>query len=124
MELRFFRCSHCGNIITKIHDSGVPVVCCGEPMQELIANIVDASQDKHIPAATRKGNIITVLVGNILHPMEEKHFIEWIFIQTKLGNQFKLLNPAIEPKEEFAIIDGDEVENVYAYCNIHGLWKF
>ncbi len=123
MEQKFLRCEICGNIVAKVYDSGVPVMCCGKPMKEIIPNTVEASQEKHIPIITKNGNLVTVIVGSVNHPMEDEHFIEWISIQTKFGNQRKALSPEMEPKVEFALLDGDEIETVYAYCNLHGLWK-
>ncbi len=123
MEQKFYRCEICGNIIAKVHDSKVPVVCCMQKMQEIVPNTVDASGEKHIPEYTLEGNIVTVNVGSIAHPMTAEHYIEWISIQTKHGNQRKCLNPDSEPVVKFALLDGDEIEAVFAYCNLHGLWK-
>jgi superoxide reductase len=121
-ERRFFRCKHCGNIVSKIYDSGVALVCCGEEMEELVANTVDASKEKHVPAVSVVGNIVKVEVGSVPHPMEEKHYIMWIYLQTKKGGQRKCLSPGDEPKAVFALED-DELVAVYEYCNLHGLWK-
>lgn len=121
-DRRFFRCKHCGNIVSKLYDSGVALVCCGEEMEELVANTVDASKEKHVPAVTVDGNIVKVEVGSIPHPMEEKHYIMWIYLQTKKGGQRKCLSPGEEPKAVFALED-DELVAVYEYCNLHGLWK-
>jgi superoxide reductase len=105
-----------------IHSSGAKVVCCGEEMEELVANTVEASQEKHIPVVSIVGNTVLVEVGSISHPMEEKHYIQWIYLQTKHGGQRKCLAPGEEPKASFAL-DNDEVVAVYEYCNLHGLWK-
>lgn len=123
MEMKFFKCAHCGNIIAVVKDSGVPVVCCGENMLEIIPGTSDASVEKHVPVYEVKDNIVTVNIGSVPHPMLEKHYIEWVAIQTRFGNQRKALKPDMEPKVCFALCDGDEVEAVYAYCNIHSLWK-
>lgn len=123
MEMKFYVCKHCGNIIAYAKNSGVPVVCCGEPMQELAPNTTDAAQEKHVPVVATENNKITVTVGSVAHPMTEAHYIEWIALQTKQGNQRKQLHPGDEPKACFCICGGDEVEAVYAYCNLHGLWK-
>lgn len=119
---KFYRCKHCGNIIGMLHNSGVPVVCCGEEMEEMVANTVDASKEKHVPAVSIIGNTVKVDVGTIPHPMEEKHYIQWIYLQTKKGGQRKCLKPGEEPAAVFAL-DNDEVVAVYEYCNLHGLWK-
>jgi len=121
-EPKFYRCKHCGNIIVKIYDSGVVPVCCGEKMEELVPNTVDASKEKHVPSVTVVGNIVQVEIGEVPHPMEEKHHIMWIYLHTKKGYQRKDLAPGDEPKAVFAL-DDDEVISVYEYCNIHGLWK-
>ena len=123
MEQKFYRCEHCGNIIAMVKNSGVPVVCCGEKMKEIIPGTVDASLEKHVPVFEIKDNVVYVTVGAVAHPMEEKHFIEWISLQTSGGNQRKVLTPGSEPKAAFAICEGETVEAVYAYCNLHGLWK-
>ncbi|WP_276929787.1 desulfoferrodoxin family protein [Herbinix luporum] len=121
-EPKFFICKHCGNIIEKVVDSGVLTVCCGEEMEELVANTVDAAKEKHVPSVTIEDNIVRVEVGEVLHPMEEKHYIMWIYLHTKKGIQRKDLQPGQEPKAVFALGD-DEVIAVYEYCNLHGLWK-
>ena len=123
MEQKFYICSHCGNIIAKVKDVGVPVMCCGQKMTEIIPGTTEASQEKHIPVYQVEGNIVTVRVGAVDHPMAPEHFIEWVSLQTKQGNQRKLLTPGQEPVVRFALCEGDEVEAVYAYCNLHGLWK-
>lgn len=123
MKQKFFICNHCGNIIAMVKDKGVPVKCCGENMTELVANTKDAAQEKHVPVFTVEDGVVTVTVGSVEHPMLEEHYIEWISLQTKEGNQRKVLNPGEAPTVKFAITEGDEVEAVYEYCNLHGLWK-
>ena len=123
MEQKFFICEHCGNIIAVVKNTGVPVMCCGQKMTELIANTQEAATEKHIPVWTVEGNIVKISVGSIAHPMLEQHFIEWVSLQTKSGNQRKVLKPGDAPEVCFSICEGDEVEAVYAYCNLHGLWK-
>lgn len=123
MEQRFFRCAHCGNIVAFVKNSGVAIKCCGEDMKEIIAGVTDASKEKHIPVIERSGNIVKVSVGEVTHPMTDEHYIEWISIQTKFGNQRKCLKPTDKPKAQFALLEGDEVECAYAYCNLHSLWK-
>ena len=123
MELKFFRCEHCGNIIEMVEDKGVPVVCCGQRMTELVAGTSDGAREKHVPVYEVKDNIVHVKVGEVAHPMIPEHYIEWIVLQTKNGVQRKELNPGDKPEACFALCDGDEVEAVYAYCNPHGLWK-
>lgn len=123
MEMRFYKCSHCGQIAAIVKKTGAPLVCCGEPMQEIIPGTTDAAVEKHVPVFEVKDNIVTVCVGSASHPMLPEHYIEWVSIQTKFGNQRKALKPGDEPKVCFALCEGDEVEAVYAYCNLHSLWK-
>lgn len=123
MEQKFYVCEHCGNIIAFVKESGVPVVCCGAKMRQMIPGVVEASKEKHIPVYTIEGNVVKVVVGEVEHPMIPEHYIEWISIQTKQGNQRKTLAPGAKPEVCFSICEGDEVEAVYAYCNLHGLWK-
>ena len=123
MRQRFFICPHCGNIVAMVKDSGVPVVCCGEEMKELTPGTSDASVEKHVPVYTVEGDTVRVTIGSVPHPMQPEHFIEWVSLQTKAGNQRKALAPGQEPKVCFRLCEGDEVEAVYAYCNIHSLWK-
>ena len=123
MEMKFYRCSVCGQIIAIVKKTGAPVVCCGKPMQEIIPGTTDAAVEKHVPVYTVENGIVTVTVGSAAHPMLPEHYIEWISLQTKAGNQRKALQPGDEPKVCFKICEGDEVEAVYAYCNLHSLWK-
>ena len=123
MEQKFYICSHCGNIIAKVKDVGVPVMCCGQKMTEIVPGTTEASHEKHIPVYQVEGNIVTVRVGAVDHPMTAEHLIEWVSLQTKQGNQRKILAPGQEPVVRFALCEGDEVEAVYAYCNLHGLWR-
>ena len=123
MDQRFFVCENCGNIIAMVKPSGVPVVCCGKPMKQIVPNTTDAAQEKHVPVWSKEGNLVKVQVGSVAHPMIAAHYIEWVSLQTKAGNQRKALAPEQAPEVTFALTDGDEVEAVYAYCNLHGLWK-
>lgn len=121
--MKFYRCSICGKIIAIVNDAETDTICCGKVMELLVAGSVDASHEKHVPVYEVKGNKVYVTVGGELHPMTEEHSIKWIAIETKYGNQRKILKPTDEPKVCFALCEGDSVENVYAYCNLHGLWK-
>lgn len=121
--MKYYICETCGNIIEKVKDSGVPVVCCGKPMKELVAGTVDASLEKHIPVYTVEGNKVSVVVGSVEHPMVEVHYIQWIDLVTNKGVQRKYLTPNEAPKAEFVLLEGETVLEVYEYCNLHGLWK-
>ncbi len=123
MEQKFYICSHCGNIIAMVKDKGVPVMCCGQKMTRLEPGVTDGAAEKHLPVWKKEGNKVFVTVGSVAHPMTEEHSIEWVSVQTKYGNQRKPLIPGQAPEVCFSLCDGDEVEAVYAYCNLHGLWK-
>ena len=123
MKQRFFKCSHCGNIVAMVKDTGIPVMCCGEKMAEIIPGTVDASIEKHLPIYKLNDGKVFVTVGEIEHPMVEEHYIEWISIQTNKGNQRRVLNPNDKPEACFALIEEEQLEAVFAYCNLHSLWK-
>ena len=123
MEQKFYVCKHCGKIIAVVKESGVPVMCCGQKMTEIVPGSVDAAAEKHVPVWTVEGNTVKVKVGEVAHPMLAEHYIEWVSLQSKCGNQRKQLRPGDAPEVSFALTDGDEVEAVYAYCNLHSLWK-
>ena len=123
MEMEFYRCAHCGQIIAIVKKTGVPVKCCGENMQKIIPGTTDASLEKHVPVYTVEGGKVKVKIGSVDHPMIPEHYIEWVSLQTKFGNQRKALKPGDEPRVCFSVCEGDEVEAVYAYCNLHSLWK-
>ena len=120
--MRFFVCEHCGNIVEMVKDKGVPVMCCGQKMTELIPGTSDGAAEKHVPVVTQNGNNITVEVGSVEHPMVEAHYIQWIVIETKKGSQMVKLTPEDKPRAEFVLADGDEFVAAYEYCNLHGLW--
>lgn len=122
MKRTFLLCRRCGNLIEMINDSGVTPLCCGEDMNVLTANTTEAATEKHIPVVNISDNIVKVTVGEVLHPMEEAHYIEWIYLETTEGVKRKKLQPNDNPIAEFALLDGEKVINAYAYCNLHGLW--
>lgn len=120
---KFLYCKRCGNIVAVVSEKGGTVMCCGEEMSELIPGTVDASLEKHVPVIEQNGQLVKVTVGSVIHPMIPEHYIEWISLQTKQGNQRKVLKPNQEPVAYFALVEGDEVVAAYAYCNLHKLWK-
>ena len=121
MATKFYKCNHCGNVVEKVVDSKVPVVCCGEKMQELIPNTVDASNEKHVPVVTRLDDCrIKVEVGSVAHPMTPEHHISFIYVETQRGGI------RIDLKDEpvaVIYVGNDKPVAVYEYCNLHGLWK-
>lgn len=120
--MNFYRCEHCGNIIMKLNDSGVPVVCCGQPMKELVPGATDGALEKHVPVVEINGNTVKVKVGEAEHPMLEEHFIQFIVLETTAGFQVKYLKPGQKPEAAFALADGEKAVAAYEYCNLHGLW--
>ena len=121
MKAKFYICEHCGNLVTTIHNAGVPLVCCGEKMKELLPNTVEASGEKHLPVAELSGSTLTVTVGAVEHPMVDVHHIQWLFVETENGGQFRTLAPGQAPKAVFEL-GSEKPVAVYAYCNLHGLW--
>ena len=152
-EISFYRCERCGNIVTLIKSGGGTLTCCGQAMTKLAANSTDAAREKHVPVVVKEGGKIKVSVGSVAHPMTAEHFIEWIALVADDKIEITFLKPGAEPKADFIYYSGqDEIpftgENdevvpncegkpcnfvysdkstskiaVYAYCNIHGLWK-
>lgn len=120
---RFFVCRHCGNMVGMLKSSGVPMICCGEKMEELVPNTVDAATEKHVPVVEVKGNQVKVTIGSVIHPMLEEHHIEWIYLDTNQGGQRKSLEIGKEPVATFALAEGEKPLAAYEFCNIHGLWK-
>ena len=121
MATKFYRCRHCGNVIVKFVDSGVPVVCCGEQMEELIPNTVDASNEKHVPVVRQtEGGKLKVEVGSIPHPMTPEHHIVFIYVEMENGGI--RIDLKDKPEAEICACNG-KVTAVYEYCNLHGLWK-
>lgn len=119
---KFYICEKCGNIVQKIEDSGVNVVCCGQKMTYLEPGTVEASREKHIPVVNVNGNTVTAIVGSVAHPMAEEHHIAWVYLETDKGGQMKRLEFGANPEITFTLGDEKPVA-VYAFCNLHGLWK-
>ena len=118
---KFYVCPHCGNLVEMVNDAGVKPVCCGQPMNELVPNTVEASGEKHKPDVKVENGVVNVNVGSVNHPMEEVHWIEWVQLNTDKGSQRKFLKPGEAPNVSF-LLGEDKPLAVYAYCNIHGLW--
>lgn len=119
-RVAFYRCSICGNLVGMIHYGGGELVCCGQPMEKLEANTVDASKEKHVPKVTKEIDEIIVQVGEVAHPMTAEHHIQWIALVTDDTTVRVSLKPGDEPQAVFCEAEHGEV---YAYCNLHGLWK-
>lgn len=121
MATKFYKCRHCGNVIVKMVDSKVPVVCCGEKMQELIPDTVDASKEKHVPFVTwLERDRLKIQVGSEPHPMTPEHHIAFVFVETENGGVYVDLK---DKPEAVVCLCEDKPIAVYEYCNLHGLWK-
>ena len=121
-KTKFYICAHCRNIVEMVYDTDIKLFCCGDEMKELVPNTVEASGEKHIPAVTVKDGLVEVDVGSVNHPMESVHWIEWVQLVTDKGSQRKYLKPGEAPNVKFLLSDEKPLA-VYAYCNLHGLWK-
>ena len=122
MEMKFYKCAHCGKIIAVVKESGVPVMCCGQKMTLLQSNTVEASTEKHLPVVTVEGDKVNVVIGSAAHPMVEEHSIQWVYLLTDKGGHRRKLSAGEAPEAVFALC-GEKPIAVYAYCNLHGLWK-
>ncbi len=117
----FFICNHCGNIAVKTVDAGPSLVCCGEEMVKLEAHT--EFNEKHTPQVSVEGNTVKVVLGKVAHPMMEKHYIQFIYLETEKGGQRVKLTPNDKAEATFALVEGDKAVAAYAYCNLHGLWE-
>lgn len=120
-KLEVYKCEVCGNIVEVLHGGKGGLVCCGKPMKLFVENTVDAAKEKHVPVREQEAGGIKVKVGSVAHPMEEKHYIEWIelIVDGKVYRQF--LKPGEAPEARFPVQGGNIVAR--EYCNLHGLWK-
>lgn len=118
---QIYKCNICGNIIEVLHTGADSLVCCGQPMELLKENTIDASKEKHVPIIEKIGNITKVKVGSTAHPMEDDHYIEWIEVITKDKVHRKFLQPGDAPEADFEIVE--DVISAREHCNLHGLWK-
>ncbi len=120
-RLEVYKCELCGNMVEVLHGGGGELVCCGEAMVHMVENTVDAAKEKHVPVVEKTAAGVTVKVGDVAHPMEEKHYIEWIEVIVDGKAQRQFLNPGEAPEATFQV----DADNVVAreYCNLHGLWK-
>ena len=119
---KFYICPHCRNIAEMVYDTDIPLFCCGEQMAQLIPGTVEASKEKHVPEVRVTENAVEVNVGSVDHPMETVHWIEWVQLVTDKGSSRRFLKPGDAPHVRFLLEDEKPLE-VYAYCNLHGLWK-
>jgi len=120
-KLEIYKCMVCGNIVEVLHAGAGELVCCGQPMKNLVEKTADEGKEKHVPVIEKINGDIKVKVGSVPHPMEEKHYIEWIEILADGKAYRQFLNPGDAPEAEFSV----EANAVTAreHCSIHGLWK-
>ena len=120
-RLQIYKCEVCGNIVEVLHEGAGELVCCGQPMKLLVENTVDAALEKHVPLVEKTAGGIKVKVGSVAHPMEEKHYIEWIEVIADGEAYRQFLHPGEAPEATFDLkAPGVEARE---YCNVHGLWK-
>ena len=120
-RLEVYKCEICGNIVEVLHGGKGELVCCGKPMVQLVENTVDAAKEKHVPAIEKVAGGVKVKVGSVAHPMEEKHYIEWVEIIADGKAYRQFLNPGEAPEATFNV-EADPI-TAREYCNLHGLWK-
>ena len=118
----FYMCEICKKIVEEIQTSKPPMSCCGKPMTLLVPKTADTGAEKHLPVVKVEGNTVHVNVGSVPHPMSEEHSIQWVYVKTNYGSKRQELDPAKTPEACFALSEGEKVEAVYSYCNLHGLW--
>lgn len=122
-KLQVYKCLICGNIVEVLHAGKGELVCCGEPMKLLQENTEDAAKEKHVPVIEKASGKVTVKVGSNPHPMEEKHYIEWVELLVDGKVHRKFLMPGEAPEVVFEGIETDREITAREYCNLHGLWK-
>lgn len=121
--MKLYYCPICKNLIVMVNDSGINPHCCGKAMVELHANTTEAAVEKHIPAVKVNDNVVEVVVGDVIHPMVTEHFIDFVVLETNKGHQLHRLQVNETPATTFKLADDEKPVAVYAYCNLHGLWK-
>ena len=120
-RLEVYKCGVCGNIVEVLHVGGGDLVCCGQPMGLLVANTTDAAKEKHVPVIEKISDGYKIKIGSVAHPMEEKHYIEWVQVIAGDKSYREFLKPGMIPEAVFKLADGSI--SAREYCNIHGLWK-
>ncbi len=120
-RMQVYKCEVCGNIVMVMHAGAGQLVCCGQPMKPMMENTVDASREKHVPVIERRADGVLVKVGSAPHPMEEKHYIEWVELQADGEAHIRFLKPGEKPEALF-LVKGERI-SAREYCNLHGLWR-
>lgn len=121
--VKLLRCKACGKIVIEVIGCDCPTKCCGEAMEEMVANTTDGALEKHVPVVEVEGNTVKVTVGSVEHPMTPEHYIQFIVLETTQGYRVHELTPEDKPTAEFALAAGEEVVQTLEFCNLHGLWK-
>lgn len=119
--MQIYRCNVCGNMVMVLKAGAGSLVCCGQPMELLKEKTEGSGMEKHVPTIERTGDVVTVKVGSIPHPMEENHYINWILLKDDSRVYIRFLSPGEKPEAKFRI-EGEKIE-AREYCNLHGLWK-
>ncbi len=122
--MKFYHCEKCGNLVELLYNGERSLVCCGEPMKEMVANTTDAATEKHVPYVQVNGDKIAVQVGEVAHPMIPTHYIPFIILETDKRAIRVNLNPEEAPNADFVLPEGEKAVAVYEYCNLHGLWVY
>ncbi len=121
--MQYFLCNHCGNITELVRDGGAPLHCCGEKMRRMDEDGMIGPAEKHLPKVKIEDGCVFVSVAETPHPMSEEHYIGWIALTTDKGTQRKAFLPSDVPEALFPLLKGEKPLEVYAFCNLHGLWK-
>lgn len=122
--MKFYKCNLCGQVITKVTDTNVNVVCCGQPMKEIVPKEDEEGlTEKHVPCYVCNDDGIIIRIGETAHPMTKEHYIEWILIETNKGYLQRKLKPGDQPIANFTLDEDEKIKNIYACCNLHSLWK-
>lgn len=122
-ELKLLYCTHCKKIVEVVNDNKVPVICCGEPMKEIVPNSTEAAVEKHLPVISEENGVVKVTVSTVTHPMTAEHYITNIWLETNKAIYKKVLSPDLAPEAQFILAEGEKAVAAYEYCNLHGLWK-
>ncbi len=120
-KLEIYKCGVCGNMVEVLHVGGGELVCCNQPMNLIVENTTDAAKEKHVPVVEKMSDGYKVKIGSVAHPMEEKHYIEWVQIIAGNRSYREFLKPGMVPEAVFKLTEGSITAR--EYCNIHGLWK-
>lgn len=120
--MKFYRCKSCGDMVLPLSNRPMCVSCCNEEMEEIVPNTQDAAVEKHIPILKETESGLEILVGSVMHPSQEEHYIEWVYIELAKGGIYIPFEPLEEPVCKVPY-KKEDIKTIYSYCNLHGLWK-